>query len=322
MKAKKINIHKSCVYYAEVFKKKVLCKNFLKETSVKIFLYALLTIVAFIYLYPFLYMITTSLKSAEDLVDVTVSWIPKKLYLKSYILAFQNLDYIRSFFNTFLIAGIATLGHLLSCSFIGYGLARYKFRGRGIIFALVILSFIVPAQVTIIPNYINFVKFNMMKGSLPLPILVPALFGFGLKGGLFIFIFRQSFLGLPYTLEEAARIDGYGGANIYFRIMMPLTKAPMLVSGILSFVWHWNDYFEPSVFIHDRKRYILPQLLPGLYEILTTQVKSVQDEALKAAYNVSVIMAATMLVILPLLILYLFLQKRFMESIERSGITG
>jgi len=183
----------------------------------------------------------------------------------------------------------------------------------------VLLTIIIPIQVLIIPYVIMYSRVGWINTYLPL--LVPTFFGFGLRGGLFIFIFRQFFSGLPYELEEAARIDGCSSFRTYWNIVLPVAGSALLVCTILSIVWHWNDYFEPAMYIMRPNIHLLPSKLPGLYTLITKEI----TEDMAAADFISqegIVMAATFLVILPILIVYLFLQKKFMESIERSGLVG
>jgi len=157
-----------------------------------------------------------------------------------------------------------------------------------------------------------------------LPLVVPTFLGFGLNGGFFIFLFRQFFAGLPYEMEEAARVDGCGPIRTYTHIMLPMSQSSLLVCAVLSLVWHWNDYFEPGIYITDVWLKMLPNRLPSLYAELSkenyTMIAKNDIEGL--IFNEAMLMAATFLCIVPILIMYLILQRRFMEGVERSGLTG
>ena len=278
--------------------------------------YLLLINLAFVFMYPFIDMIVTSFKSHEDLLDITVKWLPNKLMFENYKIALNALSYKSYFINSLIVTTLATIGHTIACSFTGYGFARYKFPGRDILFGVVIFSIIVPVQVLIFPLYMQYSKLGWLNTYLPLT--VPTFLGFGLRGGLFIFLFRQFFMGLPYEIEEAARIDGCGALKIYWKIILPMAKSSILVSTVLSIVWHWNDYFEPSMYLTRPAMGLLPSRLPILYGMLTAE--QVVDGDL--IFNEAIILAATFLVIVPILIAYAFLQKEFMEGVERSGLTG
>ncbi|NLM49965.1 MAG: carbohydrate ABC transporter permease [Clostridiaceae bacterium] len=301
--------------------KRFLLGNHLRGFVIRICMYILLIDLAFVFLYPFIYMVTTAFKSPEDLVDITVNYIPKGFYIKNFIAAYRSLNYNTGFINSTIVTTFSVIGHLISCSFIAYGFARYKFPGRDVLFAMVILTLIVPVQVLIFPLYIQYAKLGLINTYYPL--IVPTYLGFGLRGGLFIFIFRQFYLGLPFELEDAAKVDGCNAFRTYWTIVRPIAGASTLVSGVLAMVWHWNDYFEPNIYINQSARYLLPANLPNMYAMMrrapTDEMKTDEGELLT---NGAVAMAGTFLVILPILIVYLFLQRKFMQGIERTGLVG
>lgn len=288
----------------------------------KVLLYLLLFDLVYTFLYPFLYMIITSIKSPEDILDVTVNWIPNKIYTKNYGISWNVLNYHSRFFNSFLITALATLGHVFSCAYVGYGFARFKFKGKGFSFVLLLLSIIIPVQTIIIPRYLVWGSIGLSTSSVPL--WLPSLFGYGLQGGLFIFIFRQFFLSLPKSLEEAASIDGCGPLGTFFRIAFPSSKSSIMVVLVLSIVWHWNDYYEPAIYIINQDDYLLPMMLPELYSLMNGLGGASADAAAEMAnvFTEGTAMAATTLTVLPIFIVYMFLQKKFVQGVEKSGITG
>jgi multiple sugar transport system permease protein len=293
----------------------------------RLLIYILLFDLAFVFLFPFLYMVITSLKSSSDLMDTSILWIPKEIEWKNYRNAYYALQYGRSVFNSAIVTSLSIFGHLASCSLAAYAFARYSFKGRDALFLLVLLSIIVPAQVIIVPLYIQFSKLDWLGTYLPL--VVPTFFGFGLKGALFIFIFRQFFVGLPPDLENAARIDGCGGFRTYLRIILPISKAAILVVSVLAMVWHWNDYFEPNLYLTKPKLWLVPQMLPAMYDRMLSMGLDDMSEFLDAEvidegmiiFNEAVVLAGTFLVILPIMIPYFFVHKYFQESIARTGLT-
>ena len=289
---------------------------------VKVLLYVLLFDLVYTFLYPFLYMLVTSIKSPEDILDVTVNWIPNTVYFKNYKLSYEILDYPLRFFNTFIVTALATLGHVFSCAYVGYGFARYKFAGKRFAFILLLLSIIVPVQTIIVPRYLLFGALGLSTTSVPL--WLPTLFGYGLQGGLFIFIFRQFFLSLPRSLEEAASIDGCGPLGTFFKIALPSSRSSIMVVLVLSIVWHWNDYYEPSIYITTQDKYLLPMMLPELYNLMNGATATAGEAATEISnvFTEGVAMAATALTVLPIFVIYMFLQKKFVQGIEKSGITG
>lgn len=294
----------------------------IKYLVVRFSVYILLINLAFVFLYPFLYMVITSLKSNVDLNDYTVNWIPRTLKYENYIIAYDLLNYKRYFRNSIIITFSATLGHLLSCSFIGYGFARYNYPAKNILFLLVIVSFIVPVQTIIIPLYMTYTNLNWLDTYLPL--IVPTFFGYGLKGALFIFLFRQFYTGLPKELEDAAKIDGCGFLSTYWRIIVPIARSAFLVAIVLSVVWHWNDFYEPAIYISKSTMQLLPSRINHLISIVNAPPEELFEllelEEGEDTLNNAVIMAGTFLIILPVLIVFSILQKQFMQGIERTGI--
>lgn len=294
----------------------------------KIMLYLFLAVISFVFIFPFLYMLVTSVKSPYDLYDSTVNWIPRSFYYMNYVNAFRQLNFGRHFIISVAVTLLATLLHVFVDSYIAYGLSRYNFPGKNLLFFIVILSIIIPTQVIILPQYIQFVALHWKNTYLP--IIVPILFGFGLRGGLFIFLFRQFFLGLPKAVEEAAKIDGCSHLQVYSRIALPMAKTSVLVCVVLSMVWHWNEYFETTIYFDEMEFWPLPSMLPRIYTLFEQTFKGAAAGGLSgvggAAANVSsmisegVVMAATFMVIVPVIIAYFFLQKQFMQGIERSGL--
>ena len=278
--------------------------------------------ISFIFLFPFLFMAVTSLKTNADLLDATVGWIPRSIKLKNYIMAMDAMQYPKYFLNSLILTVSATVGHVVSCSFIGYGLARYQFAGKRLLMFFVILSIIIPIQTIIIPLYVVYSNLNWLDSYLP--IIIPSFFGFGLKGGLFIFIARQFLLSIPKEMEEAARIDGCGFLKIFFRIVMPIVKPMFLVMIVLSFVWHWNDFYEPSIYFGKPEILPLPSMLKNLISFANRPIEEIlktgsymESEEL---YNSATIMAGCAITIAPLLVMFAFVQKKFVQSVERTGL--
>jgi len=303
-----------------------------------IFVYIMLTLMAFVFIYPFLHMVTTSLKSYTDLIDVTVKWIPKSITLQSYLTAMEVMRLENTLVNSIIVTVLSTAGHVLSCSFVAYGFARYNFAGKGVLFGLVILSMLVPIQILTVPLYMTYTKMAFEIGTFSfkvlgtyLPIVVPTFLGYGLKGALFIFLYRQYFLGIPKALEEAATIDGCGPLKTFFRIAFPSAGATTIVCIVLSMVWHWNDFYEPGIYLTEYDSMLLPQIVSALENLVVSMQSQMMGESadigssgenLDTLFHDGVVMAGTVISIIPPIVAYLFLQKRFIEGIEHSGLTG
>lgn len=302
----------------------------------RLFLYLLLVTLSYVFLYPVLNMLITSAKDLRDTLDPTVTWIPNRLFLRNYSIALQVVDFKIGFFNSIFITALCTLGHLVTASFVGYGFARYRFPGRNVLFAVVVASIIIPPQVIIVPMFYEFTQlFGLMNSRLP--IILPTLFGYGLRGGLYIFLFRQFILNLPRELDEAASIDGCGKLRTHFQIILPNSTPVILVTSVLSMVWHWNDYFEPSVYLFTPDKqtinHQIPTLLFRLNQIMQQILSPDSGQSVVVPFSEelrmlfirevsldAVLMAATTLSIIPVLVVFIFLQRRFVQGVETTGI--
>ncbi|MEW5987925.1 MAG: carbohydrate ABC transporter permease, partial [Chloroflexota bacterium] len=204
------------------------------------------------------------------------------------------------------------------CSLVGYGLARYRFRGKNLIFILILATFIIPAQNTVIPQMLTYRNLGLLGNILAL--ILPAVMGQGYKSAIFILIFYQTFLTLPKVLEEAARLDGASDLEIFLRIALPAAVPAYIITVIFSTVWYWNETYLTVIFLEGGIKSLPMQLTKfvqayeNLYPPGTVNIFDRLNEAVK--------LSGTFLNILPLLLMYFVLQKWFVESVERSGIAG
>jgi multiple sugar transport system permease protein len=283
----------------------------------KLLVYFLLSILAYLYLQPVFYMVSTMFKNLNDLLDPTVKWIPRELYWENITQAWKGLKYTEAFANTLLVAFSCSIVQVFICSTTGYALAKLRFPGRGLITFLVILTFLVPPQIIIIPLYVIYSKLGWL--NTPLVFFIPALFGQGLRSALFIIIFRQFFKTQPVTLEEAAKLDGASAFRLYFKIMLPLARSASIVVFLFSFIWYWNMYYEPSMFLSN---HFLPLSisLDRLDLVLNPSAGINQSIVVKNPITEGAKMAAAFMIIFPPLVLYVFMQRWFVEGIERTGL--
>jgi len=306
------------------FLKNRMLKNFsrrqLNSFVIKTVMYLMLIGLAFVFLYPFIFMLVTSFKSYSDIMNSVIKWIPRKISPGNWKIAFDALNFKVTFLNSLIVTGLATFGHLFSCSFAAYGFSRFEFKGRNLLFYIVVFSIIVPIQTISVPIYMIYSNLGWIGTYYPL--ILPAFFGAGLKGGLYIFIFRQFFIRLPKSLEEAAFIDGCNEFKTFFRIIIPSARSAYLVCFVLSTVWHWNDYFEPGLYITSTNSFLLPQMLPSLYSLFMKLLSASTWDMVEAAmkYHEGVVMAATAICTIPILIFYFFFQNQFMHGVERTGL--
>lgn len=286
------------------------------------FIYALLICIGFIYLYPILKMLSASFMSLDDLLDSSIQWIPSRFSLSNYNQAAASMDYPRSFLQSLLITGVPTLCNLISCSLVGYGLARFRFRGHGLIMAVIIFTFVLPSQIVMIPNYVLYSDMGIL-GTV-WSFVLPSLLGQGLNAPIFILIFYQFFKTVPKALIEAAMIDGAGHFKSFFRVSLPTAGPAFITVALFSFVWYWNESYLTELYVHGvMSSSGLTTLIIQLQNFAANYSSYAQTAVSGAtSLNESIKMAGTLLAVLPLLILYFVLQRHFVESIDRTGITG
>ncbi|MEW6650935.1 MAG: carbohydrate ABC transporter permease [Chloroflexota bacterium] len=281
-------------------------------------LYVLLIAISFVYLYPLLFMFVTSIKSPADLLNPMVQWVPTEFYAGNYEKAFRVLNYFNTLMTSLMISIIPSLIQTFVTSLVGYGLARYRFWGKNLVLLLILATFLIPPQNTVIPQMLTY-KDQGLLGN-PLALILPAMLAQGYKSAIFILIFYQSFLSLPKALEEAARIDGASDLRIFFTIAVPSALPAFIVSFIFSTVWYWNETFLTVIFLEGGVTTLPMQLskfVQAYENLYPPGVVNIFDRL-----NEAVKMSGTFLNILPLLVIYFLLQKWFVESIERTGITG
>lgn len=278
------------------------------------FIYLILIDVAYIYLNPIFTMVTTMVKNSADLLDPSVTWVPRSIYTGVIQEAWTMLKYPQAFSISITIAGSVAVLQTVSCAVAGYAFARLDFPFKKTMFFLLLLSFVVPTQVIILPNLIAASKLGLMKSYIP--IIIPAIFGHGLKGALFVIIYRQFFSTQPKELEEAAKIDGANVFKVFYKVMLPLAKPAILVVFLFSFVWSWNDYYLPSMYLTGVKEVPLSMGISQIQAMIAQREAdfgpSIFDNPLK--------MATSFLIILPPMILYAFTQRWFVEGVERTGL--
>lgn len=284
----------------------------------KVLVYGLLIGIGFVYLFPLLYMGVYSFKSLDDLLNPLVNWIPTQLYLDNYTKANQVMNFFKTLGETLYVTILPSLAQTAVAAVIGYGLARYEFKGKKVLFVLVLATFVIPPQVTLIPRYIFFNELNIL-GSLK-AFMLPASLGQGLNSAIFILIFYQFFKMVPKALEEAAQIDGAGHFRIFFTIALPMAVPGIIISFLFSFVWYWNETYLAAIYFGDS----LTTLPLQLQKFVATYQKMFPAEMGMEGnqINEGIKMAGTILSILPLLIVYFITQRWFVEGVDRSGITG
>ncbi|WP_235296365.1 carbohydrate ABC transporter permease [Portibacter marinus] len=265
----------------------------------KILFYFILTIAALTFLYPFYWMIVASLTPEENIGNLSL--VPQGLTFDHYSDMVEKIPIWRALFNSLLVATISTFGVLVFGSMTGYALAKMRFKGRNLLFFTIIFTMTLPFQITLIPNYIIMVNFKWVDTLAAL--IVPAL-----NSAFAILLFRQAFLTIPDDLIHAARVDGCGDLRIIFQILWPNILPSLITVGILTFMTSWNDVLWPLIVIRQEELMTMPQLV-------TLFAVGGRSEA-----QLGVKLASAVLLALPIIIAYIFLQKYFIQSMASSGI--
>ncbi len=265
-------------------------------------LYAVILAMSGVTLVPFLWMLSTSLKTRDQLYAFPPEWIPDPLTFESYRVLFDPLPFDVFFWNSLQVAVLSTFGSLLACSLAAYAFARLRFPGRDVIFALLLTTMMIPAQVLLLPLFILYKNIGWLDTLYPL--WVPAFFGsaFG------TFLLRQFFLTLPSELTDAAKIDGCSHLGIYWRIVLPLAGPGLATLGIFTFMGSWNSFLVPLIVINKITLRTVPLGLAALQGSNEVRLNAV--------------MAASTLSILPILIVFFFAQKYFVQGVVLTGIKG
>ena len=289
-----------------------------KAVAGKLFLYIFLCVTGFVFLYPLLKMLSMSLMAPDDLVNPLVNWVPYGFETANFSKAVQVLGYGETLWTTIYVSVLPALLQTLVCALTGYGIARYRFKGKNILFGLILATFIIPSQITMIPQFLMYKNLGILYSLKA--YLLPAVFGQGIRSAIFILIFVLFFQQVPVSLTEAAEIDGANQIVIFTKIAVPVAKPGFLISFLLSVVWYWNEIYLGSLYFGANIK-TLPMKFENFVETFNKMV-SASEAGAGATANEAVQMAGTFLIILPLLILFFCAQKQFIEGIEKTGITG
>ncbi|EOP65606.1 MULTISPECIES: carbohydrate ABC transporter permease [Bacillus cereus group] len=270
-----------------------------KKRIHRIVVYALLIGFSILFLLPFFWMITTSVKSPGELYLYPPKWIPSEFKFSNFAKAWTSQPFNTFLWNSIVVTVFSTIGQLISSSLVAYGFARFKFKGRDILFMIVLATMMIPWEVTMIPLYMEFNALgwiNTLKS-----LIIPSWFG----GAFFIFLMRQFIMSVPKELDEAARMDGANAFQVYYRIYLPIMKPILILVAVFNILGCWNDYLGPLIFLNDQSKYTLTL---GLAQF-------------KGMFGVDMegIMAVTLLISIVPLALFFFAQRYI---VEESGHTG
>lgn len=232
----------------------------------KVVIYALLVMVAIYFLSPFVYMLFSTFKTSAEAIAYPPSLFPKEWQWENYAKAWDAQPFGKYLLNSVIVTVLNTLGTVLSCSLVAYGFARYNFKGKNILFMILLSTMMIPWDVTMIPQYMEFKAFGWINTLLPL--IVPSFFG----SAYYIFLMRQFLLGVPKEYEEAARIDGCNDLQIWWKVYMLIMRPCLILVGVLNMITVWNDYLGPLIFLQDRSKYTLALGLASFKGVHQTQI--------------------------------------------------
>lgn len=275
----------------------VVFRRALRTTGV----YIVLLAGAVLFMVPFLWMLSSSLKSLDEVQTWPVTWVPSQLLWGNYAEVFMRTPFARYLLNSAIIAGGGIIGTIVGSSLAGFGFARMRFPGRDALFFVNLTTLMLPAWVVIVPHFMMFSAIGWLDTYLPL--IVPAFFG----NPFHIFLYRQYFLGIPQELEDAAQIDGASIWRIFLQIFMPMSKPVTATVAIFAFYYYWNDLIYPLVYLQSQLKF--PVSL-GLRMFQTSN----------AVVNIPLMMAASMMALLPCVMLFLFAQRLFMQGAVITGV--
>jgi len=265
-------------------------------------IYLILILAASICIVPFIWMVLTSFKTNAEALRFPPTIIPQKWIFSNYPKGLAKADFGRFTLNTIFLATTCTVGTVISAALVAYGFSHFKARGSKIWFSLLLSTMMLPAQVTLIPQYLIYYNLGMLDSYWPM--IIPAWLG----GGAFnIFLYHQFFKSLPIELNEAAEIDGANSMQTFLRIMLPSVSSVMICVGVMSLVYNWNDFLTPLIYLNTSQRYTLAI---GLQFLNSSQGTS----------KIGMMMAVALVTMLPVLVLFFLLQKYFVQGIKLSGL--
>jgi len=275
----------------------------------KAIVYLLALAFGLLFLAPFLFALSTSLKDPSEIYLFPPKWLPSQLLWQNYVEAWSLAPFTRFLTNTIVVTGFAMFGQLVSGCLVAYGFARFRFPGRDQLFIVLLATMIIPVEVTIIPSFLLFKYLNWLDTWLPL--IVPAYFG---GSAFYIFLMRQFLLTLPREMDEAAEIDGAGSLRILWQILLPLMRPAIATAAIFSFVRHWNAFFLPLVYLSKQRLFTLSL---GL-----RYFQNLESQAIGGPPAEHYLMAVAIVTTIPMVILFFSLQQYFIRGIVMSGIKG
>lgn len=264
--------------------------------------YALMLAGTVVLLIPFAWMLSTSLKPLDEVYAFPIIWIPSRLVIENYVDVFRNVPFARYLWNSTVLSVLGIIGNILGSSLAAFSFARLRFPGRTVYFIIMLSTMMVPVWVTMVPTFILFSRLDWLDTYLP--ILVPNFFAVPY----FTFLLRQFFMSIPFEMEEAARIDGCSSLGIFVRICLPLSVPALASVAIFSFFFHWNDLLGPLIYLRSQDKFPVAM-----------GISSFQSEQYA---NFALMMAAATMALLPMLVVFFFAQRLFIQGVVITGVKG
>ncbi|MDI9547799.1 MAG: carbohydrate ABC transporter permease [Chloroflexota bacterium] len=267
-------------------------------------IYGVLIAGAVVVMLPFAWTLSTSLKAPSDIFVFPPRWIPDPIMWSNYPEALTSYPFGRWLQNTLFVVVFSTIATLISCSMVAYSFARLRWPGRDILFLVLLSTMMLPEQVSLIPTFIGFRYLGWVNTFLPL--IIPPLFA---RNAFYVFLLRQFFMTIPLDLDDAARIDGAGYFAIYSRILLPMSKPALAIAGIMFFQFKWKEFFAPLIYLHDSEKYTI-----------ALGLRAFQSPTWGTDWHL--MMAANIVFMLPLIVIFYFAQRYFIQGIVFTGVKG
>jgi len=272
-----------------------------RRKIVRNILFLAIVLQAFVLMIPLFYMLSTSFKLPSEVFDLPIRWIPEQLHFENYIQPLHEKPFLRWMFNSTFVATIVTILNVLTSALAGYSFAKFSYPGRDLLFGFILATFMIPLEAMIVPLFVLVKDLGWLNSYVGL--IIPA------GGSAFgIFMMRQHMLAMPDELIEAARIDGASEFGIFWKIMLPLAKPPLITVGIFTFLGSWNDFFGPLIYLNSPDKFTVAVGLATFRSVLATRWE--------------LLMAASTAMIVPVIILFFFAQRYFIKGIVMTGLKG
>lgn len=294
------------------------------KTFLKICIYFVLICISYIYLEPIIRMISMAFMSGNDVIDPSVEWVPKHPSFHNLKVAIDVLDIKKNLFNSIWFSSLLAIAQTVVSALTGFALSRYEFKGKRIWFVMILIAFIIPVPLLMIPRLMIFISAQNLLGfnliGTPIPQILMSITGQGVYSTVLILIFYNFFNLIPHSLDEAAMIDGASPRQVFVEIVMKLSSTTVLVVFLFSLVWNWNETYITGTLVRSSID-LLPaklNIFDSVFQAYANAGPATAEFRINEAYK----MSATLISITPLLILYAFVQKQFIQGIENTGITG